>query len=129
MVKKISIFLLILVLIFSFSLSAFAQTKEVYVYNIGNVTVIFDESDTFDADTREVIAHKLVHGDDGATSYGLMCTLFGHKYDEKTVTTITHCVEPDQPRCLEEHFIVQVCSRCDDTIVERIGYTYINCCP
>lgn len=127
--KKILFILISLLLLSSFCVSAFAETEEIYTYNIGDVTIIFDENDTFDATTREVVAHKLATGDEGITTYNLLCTLFDHNYEEKSVTTVTHCVEPDQPRCLEEHFIVQVCSRCEDTIVERIGYGYITCCP
>ena len=127
--KKVFITLLTLLLLSTFSLSAFAVNEEVYTYNIGNMTIIFDEADTFDAATREAIAHKLANGNEHISSYGLLCTLFGHNYEEKAVTTVTHCVEPDQPRCLQECFIVQVCSRCEDTIVERTGFRYITCCP
>ncbi len=127
--KRSFVLLLTLVLVFAFSLSSFASEKEPYVYNIENVTIIFDENDTFDAATREMVAHKLVHGDEDVAPYGLICTLFGHDYEQKGVTTITHCVYSEQPRCLEEYFIVQVCSRCEDTIVERTGFRYITCCP
>ena len=127
--KKVITLFLVIMLISIFSLSAFATSEEIYVYEINNVSIIFDKNDAFDASTREMIAHKLAHDDDAVTPYGLMCTLFGHKYEASGVTTITHCVEPTDPRCLEEYFYVQVCTRCEDSIVERTGLSYISCCP
>ncbi len=127
--KKLLTLFLALLLVSTLSLSAFAASEETYVYDVENVTVIFDESTPFDAATRKMIAHKLVHGDDDAAPYGLICTLFGHDYEATGVITVTHCVDPVPPRCLEEYFYVQVCTRCEDTIVERTGLSYISCCP
>lgn len=130
--KKFFTVLLTFLLIFTFSLSAFAASEEICTYEIGNVTVIFDENDALDAATREALAHMLAsgsYGEDNVVTYNLLCTLFGHKYETSGATTITHCVEPDQPRCLQETFTVQLCTRCDDTIVERTGWSYITCCP
>lgn len=119
-----------LLLVCAFSVSAFATTEETYTYTLGDVTVIFDENDTWDAATREAIAHKLVYGtDDNSTTYNILCSLFGHKYEVKGVTTITHCAQTSQPRCLEETFNLSLCSRCDDQLVERTGMCYIYCCP
>lgn len=121
-----------ILLVYTFSLSSIAASEEGNIYNIGNITVVFDENNNFDTDTREALAHMLASGnyDNGnIATYNLLCTLFGHKYETTGVTTITHCVEPDQPRCLEECFTVQVCSRCEDRIVERTGFRYITCCP
>ena len=130
--KKIFVVLLTFLLILTFSLSAFAASEEIYTYEIGNVTVIFDETDTLNAATREALAHLLASGNynsGDAATYNLLCTLFGHKYETSGATTITHCAQESQPRCLEECFTVQLCTRCDDTIVERTGWSYITCCP
>lgn len=127
--KKTFVFLLTLLLVIVFSLSAFAKTEEIYIYEIDNVTIVFDENDTFDATTRQAVAQMLVNGKEEFATYNLLCTLFDHNYEQKGVTTITHCVHADQPRCLEEYFVVQVCSRCEDTIVTRTGFSYITCCP
>ena len=126
--KKVFIALLTFLLIATFSLSAFAASDENYIYEIENVTVVFDGDTTFDATTRELVAHKLVHGDDGIATYGFLCALLGHKYEVSGVTTVTHCVRDTQPRCLEECFTVEACTRCDDTIVTRTGFSYITCC-
>lgn len=127
--KKTLVCLLALFLICTFSLSALAASEETYIYEIGNVTVIFDDTNTLDPASRAAVAQKLVNGDNNVATYGFLCALLNHDYEETGVTTITHCAQPEQPRCLEEYFIVQVCSRCEDTIVERIGYGYITCCP
>ena len=130
--RKIFIVLLTFLLIFTFSLSTFAASEEIYTYGIGNVTIIFDETDALDAATRETIAYRLAsgnYGNENIATYNLLCTLFGHKYEQSGATTITHCASDTQPRCLEEYFTVQLCTRCDDTIVERTGWSYITCCP
>ena len=130
--KKILALLLALLFITIFSLTAFATTEENNVYNIGNVTVVFDEENPFDATTLEALAHMLAsgsYGEDNVATYNLLCTLFGHKYQTSGVTTVTHCAQSIQPRCLEEYFAVTTCTRCDETIVERTGWSYITCCP
>ena len=128
--KKLFIISLAFLLICTFSVSALAASEETYIYNIGSVTVIFDECDTWNADTREAVAHRLVYGEDNtATTYNLWCNLFGHNYETKTVTTVTHCVLSEEPRCLEEHFNISLCSRCEDQVTERTAYCYIYCCP
>lgn len=128
--KKAFTAIITFLLVIAFSTSAFATTQETYVYNFDSVTVIFDENDTWDAATRETIAHKLVYGENENTAtYNLLCTIFGHKYETKSVTTVTHCAQESQPRCLEEYFDISLCSRCEDTVTTRIGYCYITCCP
>lgn len=127
--RKIFVCLLTFLLISTFALSAFAENAETYTYEINNITVIFDETSPFDAATREAVAYTLVYGDDGVAACGILCTLFGHDYITSGATTITHCAAPDQPRCLEEYFLVQACEDCDHTIVERTGFMYITCCP
>ena len=130
--KKVFVVLLTFLLISCFSLSAFAASEEIYTYEIGNVTVIFDETDVFDATAREALAHMLAsgsYGEQDIATYNLLCTLFGHKTQTSGATTITHCVEPEDPRCLQETFAVTTCTRCDETSVERTGFRLISCCP
>lgn len=128
--KKIFLAFIALLLVCTFTFPSFAATEETYVYDMGTVTIIFDENDTWDAATREAIAHRLVYGDeDTSTTYNLLCTLFGHKYETKAVTAITHCVMDEAPRCLEEYFDLSLCSRCGDQVIERFGFCYIYCCP
>lgn len=77
---------------------------------------------------KQMVAELLVYGtSDRVTTKGLAC-LFGHKYVEKSVVTITHRVNETQPRCLKEYFLINTCSRCGKTTTERTGFMYINCC-
>ena len=127
--KKIIVVLLTLLLIATFSLSTFAESVEVYTYEFGNVTVIFDQNSPLDAATRELVAHKLVYGDENVATYGFLCALLNHDYEESSASVITHCAQSMQPRCLEEFFNVQTCTRCDDVVLTRTGFRYITCCP
>ena len=129
--KRILLVALVLIIISTFAISSSATSEETYIYNFDSITVIFDEQDTWAADVREAIAHRLVYGEDNnsSTTYNILCNLFGHKYETKTVTTVTHCVLNEQPRCLEEHFNISLCSRCDESLIERTGAFYITCCP
>ena len=76
-----------------------------------------------------MVAEHLIHGEKDATTYGLWCTLFGHSYESHMASKITHCVYDTAPRCLEENYEVQVCTRCEDTVSELISSYYIFCCP
>jgi len=99
-----------------------------YFYEELNITIVFDDP-SLDTRTQEHIANYLVYGASDATTFGLWCTLFGHSYEAYTATQITHGVRDTNPRCLEEIFKVQVCSRCEDTISELVASSYITCCP
>ena len=46
-------------------------------------------------------------------TYGLTCTLFGHKLEASTVTKVTHKARATAPRCLQKKYTYQSCTRCD----------------
>ncbi len=100
----------------------------------GTVTVTVNETEfIFDADTTEnfrekAIAHYFHGEDDGAATYGLLCTLFGHKLETSTVAAIVHKVSATSPRCRREIYDVETCSRCDYTKSTMISSSYIVCC-
>lgn len=128
--KKIFVAILALSMICTFPISAFAATEEAYIYTIEKITVIFDKNDTWDATTREAIAHSLVYGKNHTVAtYNFWCDITGHIYETKGVTTITHCVLDEAPRCLEETFNISLCIRCNNELIERTSYGYIFCCP
>ena len=66
--------------------------------------------------------------DDEAHTYGLMCTLFGHKLETNTANAITHKARATAPRCLKKTYNYSVCSRCDYTESTLINQQYISCC-
>lgn len=128
--KKIIALIMVVVSLFSvISISAYAEDA-----NENTVTVTVNEVEfVFDADTSEgfrnkAIAHYFGHDDDGAETYGLTCTLFGHKLESSLVTSIKHNAKSTAPRCLQEKYNVEVCSRCDYTNRTLISSSYISCC-
>lgn len=127
--KKIISILLVMFLLTTFCVTSTAGEATNDIYTINNKTIIFYEASVFTADEQQVIAELLANSDQVHSTYGLMCTLFGHKNTSETVETITHCVEAKSPRCLRETFLVTKCSRCGETTTERINYAYISCCP
>ncbi len=128
MKKYLALFLVVVSLFSVMSISAYAENT-----NENTVTVTVKETDfIFDAETSEefrnkFIAHYFNHGDDAA-AYGLTCTLFGHKLETSVSTVITHKAKATSPRCLQETYSVETCSRCDYTNSALIGSTYIVCC-
>lgn len=128
--KKIIALVLVIVSLFSaMSISVYAENT-----NKNTVTVTVNETDfIFNANTSEDFRNKAIANyfnpeNDGAATYGLTCTLFGHKLESSVMTTITHKASSTDPRCLRETFNVEVCTRCDYTNPILIGSTYISCC-
>ncbi len=128
MKKKILAEFFAICLIFSLCIQVSA-TSDNNTYTIGNKTIIFSPNTSLDTAKQEQIAYLLVYGDDGVAPCGLLCTLFGHKYETEYVETITHYAASTDPCCLKEIFKVDICSRCDDSIVECTSSRYISCCP
>ena len=128
MKKIISILLATILLTFT-CISTSANESSNNIYLIDNKTIIFGKSSAFTTEEQQRIAELLVNADASTSTYGLMCTLFGHKNTSETVTTITHCVYEKSPRCMQENFIVTTCSRCGETTTERVSFQYITCCP
>lgn len=62
------------------------------------------------------------------TTYGLTCTLLGHKLESSAVTTINHKVRSSSPRCLKKTYNYESCTRCDYENSTLITSSYIVCC-
>ena len=127
--RRVTIILFTVILIICATLNISADEITGNTYQIDNITVIFDADSQLSVEQQKVIAQLLVNPEYGISQANLICTLFGHKNTMEGVTTITHKVLPDSPRCLEENFIITTCSRCKESIVERASYYYITCCP
>lgn len=128
MKKIIALILVVASLFCVMSISAYAEDV-----NENTVTVTVNETEfIFDADTSEdfrnkAVAHYFEH-EDNAASYGLTCTLFGHKTESSVITTVTHKAKATDPRCLRETYNVETCSRCDYTNSTLLSSSYISCC-
>lgn len=73
--------------------------------------------------------HNHENTDDGATTYGLVCSVIGHKIESSTTYTIQHKARATAPRCLKKSYLYEVCTRCDDYETSTlITSKYINCC-
>lgn len=82
--------------------------------------------------TKEKIERYFVFGEletnVNASTYGLTCTLLGHKIESATVETITHKVRTSSPRCVSKLYNYQACTRCDYETSTLMGTEYIVCC-
>lgn len=127
--KRIGLITIIIILTFFSTIGVAADEIAGNSYQIENVTVIFDADSQLTTEQQENIARLLVSPENGVAQANLICNIFGHKNSMEGVTTITHCVFPDDPRCLQVFFTITTCSRCNESTVERDGYRYITCCP
>lgn len=127
--KKILALIMSILLAFSaLSISVSAEeASENIVVTYGETNFIFANDTPVEIQER-FIAYYFGEEDDGAEAYGLTCTLFGHKLETTTVTTVTHKVRTTAPRCLKELHQVETCSRCDYTNDTVINSVYISCC-
>lgn len=72
--------------------------------------------------------HNHENTDDGAATYGLICTVIGHKIETSTTYTIQHKARATAPRCLKKSYKYEACTRCDYEKSTLITTAYINCC-
>ena len=81
-------------------------------------TVVIVENNGLSIEELQHIADYLAIGeaahDDHVSTYGLQC-LFGHAINTTYATQITHNAYTTSPKCLEEKYKVEVCTRssCD----------------
>lgn len=127
--KKIAIVLFTIILAVSATLSVSADEITGNTYQIDNVTVIFDADSQLSIEQQQRIAQLLVNPEYSIAQANLICNIFGHKNLQEGVSTVTHKVLPDSPRCLQEHFVITMCSRCNENTVQRTSFYYISCCP
>ncbi|MBE6566888.1 MAG: hypothetical protein E7659_07305 [Ruminococcaceae bacterium] len=127
--KKIVLVLMVLTVMFYSTLGISADGVVGNTYQIENVTVVFDASSQLSIEQQEKIACLIVNPEYGVSQANLICNIFGHKNTQEGVSTVTHCVSATSPRCLQEHFVITICSRCDESTVQRTSYYYITCCP
>lgn len=92
---------------------------------------IYIENENISEETREKIITFYSNGGEGkegVATYGLTCTLFGHKLESSAISTITHKVRSTSPRCLRKKYNYESCTRCDYEASTLISQEYITCC-
>lgn len=131
--KKLKL-LIIPVLILALSLNVMASgntSNGVFEFEFENQIVVFDENCTLTESKKQTIAGWLINGapeDDGASTYA-WCWLTGHDYVYNAVSVITHKSKALSPRCLEEIYKIETCTKCDHFKEELLNAVYIVCCP
>jgi hypothetical protein len=121
-IKKLilSLFAIILML----NVTVFAKNNQ--DVNTEAKSIVFDENTSLSGEQREIISNYLNNGEYTQTR-GLAC-LFGHNYESSYVETISHRVNPTNPRCLAIYYIVNICTRCDKVVADKLTEKYIKCC-
>lgn len=128
MKKTIALIMVIVSLFSVMSIPVYAEGTEenTVTITVNDVEFVFD-ADTSEEFRNRAIAHYFDQDDD-ASSYGLTCTLFGHKIESSVTSAITHKAKATDPRCLRQRFNTEVCTRCDYTNSTMIDSSYISCC-
>ena len=129
--KKIKIILIVCLILSLTIVSANAlesPNKSGNIYELQGVTIQFESNSNFDLKEQNYIAEFLVYGNEKTSPYGLSCLLFGHNYETEVVTSIKHKARATAPRCLEEIYDIQVCSKCGDIQKTLLASRYIYCC-
>lgn len=129
MKQFISLILVVVSLFSLMSIPVYADTAEedTVTVTVNDIDFIFDAATSEDF-RNKAIAHYFNHDNDGAETYGLTCTLFGHKLESSIVTSVTHKARTTAPRCLQKKYNIEACTRCDYTNSTLISSTYISCC-
>lgn len=92
---------------------------------------IYIENENISEETKENIIAFYTNGGEekeGVATYGLTCTLLGHKIESTTVSTVTHKVRSTSPRCLKKYYDYEACTRCDYEESTLKIQEYITCC-
>ena len=122
-------FSMLLAIITIISLTVLPASAEVGNHNVEIKVIIHNEC--LDAETKAKIVEFYTNSgvqDEDNSTYGLTCSLLGHKYEYTTVTTVTHKARTTAPRCLKKTYDHGVCTRCDSQTNTLIGSVYIACC-
>lgn len=130
--RKLLALILALCTILSLSIIPVGAAEE---HNHDEIEVVILNEDISEEAKEKIIAyymngeHEHESTDDDAATYGIICTVIGHKIETTTTYTITHKARTTAPRCLRKTYRHEVCTRCDDyNISTLISSTYIFCC-
>lgn len=95
-----------------------------------HIEIIIENEDISEETREKIMAHFTNGGEecDGTSTYGLTCTLLGHKIETSRVYKITHKVRSTSPRCLKKTYDYNTCTRCDFEESVLTSSTYIVCC-
>ena len=121
---------ILMVLAISISIFAMPASAEEATDTHTHIEVYFEDEGLSDEFKAKATAY-FMNGEpeqDEATTYGLTCTLFGHKLETTTTTKITHKARTTAPRCLKQVYNYSACTRCDYETSTLQSSSYIYCC-
>lgn len=105
------------------------SAKEATENDIDFEIIIIDD---VSIETKEKIEKYFATGEPGRdtnnSTYGLTCTLLGHKIEGTIVSAVTHKVRTTSPRCVKKTYDYEACTRCDYETSTLISTEYIGCC-
>ena len=124
--KLLSLFLAISMLACIFIMPANAAETETDEY----IEIIIVDENISNEIKSKAIAFYTNGGEEqeGIATYGLTCTLLGHKIESSTVYKITHKVRSTSPRCQKKTYNYDACTRCDYEKSTLVSSAYIVCC-
>ena len=98
------------------------------IYTNNAVTILFEDGAS-DIVKEKIISDFTGSADSHAETRGLTCTLFGHKIETGRAAIITHEAKATKPRCLENVYDYEVCTRCENYAeYTLVSSRYIYCC-
>lgn len=124
--KIISLILAIAISACIFIMPANAAETEAYEH----IEIIIENENISEETKEKIIAFYTNGGEEkeGIATYGLTCTLLGHKLETSTVAKITHKARTTSPRCLKKTYSYSTCTRCDYEESTLVSSKYIVCC-
>ena len=124
--KILSLILAISMLACIFIMPANAAEAEVEEH----IEIVIENEDISEETKEKIIAFYTNGGEEkeGIATYGLTCTLLGHKLETTGVYKITHKVRTSSPRCLKKTYDYSTCTRCDYEESILAKSEYIVCC-
>lgn len=130
--KRIVAIILMLVICFSFILSADGGVQ-IYVKRNGNVEICVRYTNLTDSDLERVI-HAVENYEKGidpaqtASTYNLLCQIFGHTKEYSKTIVYHHFVYDTYPYCDAAYYDVEVCTRCAYENTTYTGSERVGCC-
>ena len=95
-----------------------------------NTVIIIANENISDGTKAKIMAYYANEDEQNndSVTYGLTCTLLGHKLETSVVYKITHKARTTSPRCLKKTYDYEACTRCDYEKSTLGSSVYIVCC-
>ena len=125
-IKKILALFLSAIFVFTSVVNAADTT---YVYRENNIEIQITHAGLSE-EKLHLIVYSLTSEEPNAQTYGLMCTLFGHKLVVTSNKVVTHMVYDTYPHCKLEYYQTTLCERnnCNYAEIELLSVESVGCC-